>query len=336
MELENYTPKINPRNQEFVAKMKDFATKYSIIGILDVESLPAPQFQRIRASIKKDAEVLIVKKNLISLVTKELEEKFPGIDELNSHAQGVVGLIFTNANPFTLFKTVQKNKSTAPAKGGSITPKDIVVPAGPTGFAPGPIIGELGAFKIKAGINAGKVEIKEDATVAKEGDEISPKLAEILTRLGIEPLEVGLSIKAIYEEGTIYNRSILEVDENAILEDLKNEASRAFQLSIGLEYYTNENITHFISKSAQNSLALGVDIAYPAAETIKQLLSKANAHLVGVSSTLPSELQPAGLVVATQQESVAQEANEGSSSQEDSKEEEKKETDSSAGLADLF
>ena len=210
-----------------------------------------------------------------------------------------------------------------------------VVPAGPTGFAPGPIIGELGAFKIKAGINAGKVEIKEDATVAKEGDEISSKLAEILTRLGIEPLEVGLSIKAIYEEGTIYNRSILEVDENAILEDLKNEASKAFQLSIGLEYYTSENITHFISKSSQNSIALGVDIAYPAAETIKQLLSKANSHLVSVSSILPSELQPAGLVVATQQESVAQEANEGSSQQEDSKKEEK-ETDSSAGLADLF
>lgn len=334
MELENYTPKINPRNQEFVAKMKDFATKYSIIGILDVESLPAPQFQRIRASIKKDAEVLIVKKNLISLVTKELEDKFPGINELNDYAQGVVGLIFTNANPFTLFKTVQKNKSTAPAKGGSITPKDIVVPAGPTGFAPGPIIGELGAFKIKAGINAGKVEIKDDATVAKEGDEISPKLAEILTRLGIEPLEVGLSIKAIYEEGTIYNRSVLEVDENAILEDLRNEASRAFHLSIGLEHYTSDNITHFISKSAQNSLALGVDIAYPAAETIKQLLSKANSQLVGVSSTLPSELQPAGLVVA-QQQPVAQEANEGSS-QEETKEEEKKETDSSAGLADLF
>lgn len=334
MELENYTPKINPRNQEFVAKMKDFATKYSIIGILDVESLPAPQFQRIRASIKKDAEVLIVKKNLISLVTQELEDKFPGINELNDYAQGVVGLIFTNANPFTLFKTVQKNKSTAPAKGGSITPKNILVPAGPTGFAPGPIIGELGAFKIKAGINAGKVEIKEDATVAKEGDEISPKLAEILTRLGIEPLEVGLSIKAIYEEGTIYNRSVLEVDENAILEDLKNEASRAFHLSVGLEHYTSDNITHFISKSAQNSLALGVDIAYPAAETIKQLLSKANSQLIGVSSTLPSELQPAGLVVA-QQQSVAQEANEGSSQQE-TKEEEKKETDSSAGLADLF
>ena len=334
MELENYNPKINARNQDFAKRIRDFAQKYSIIGILDVEGLPAPQFQRIRASIKKNAEVLIVKKNLISIVCQELESKFPAISELNNYSNGVVGLIFTNSNPFTMFKTVQKNKSSAPAKGGSIAPKDVIVPAGPTGFAPGPIIGELGAMKIKAGINAGKVEIKEDAVVAKEGDVISPKLAEILTRLGIEPMEVGLNIKAIYEEGTIYNRSILEVDEEAILADLKGEASRAYFLSIGLEYYTSENIEHFVGKSARDSLALGVGVAYPAAETINQLLGKANSQMVGVASTLPSELQPAGLVA--QQQPVASQANEGSSqvSQEEAPKEEEK--DSSAGLADLF
>ncbi|MCH8519495.1 MAG: 50S ribosomal protein L10 [Nanoarchaeota archaeon] len=334
MELENYNPKINARNQDFAKRIRDFAQKYSIIGILDVEGLPAPQFQRIRASIKKDAEVLIVKKNLISIVCQELETKFPTISELNNYSNGVVGLIFTNANPFTLFKTVQKNKSSAPAKPGSIAPKDVIVPAGPTGFAPGPIIGELGALKIKAGINAGKVEIKEDSVAVKEGNVISPKLAEILTRLGIEPMEVGLNIKAIYEEGTIYDRGVLEVDEGAIIADIANEAARAHFLSIGLEYYTIENITHFISTAGRDSLGLGVGVAYPAAETINLLLSKANSQMAGVASTLPSELQPAGLVIA---QPVASQANEGttqSSSPEETPKEEQK--DSSAGLADLF
>jgi len=330
---ENYTPKINARNQDFAKRIRDFAQKYSIIGILDVEGLPAPQFQRIRASLKKDAEVLIVKKNLISLVTNELESKFPSITDLNKSSSGVVGLIFTNSNPFTMYKKIQKSKSSAPAKAGSIAPKDIVVPAGPTGFAPGPIIGELGAFKIKAGINAGKVEVKEDAVVAKEGEEISAGLAGILTRLGIEPMEVGLNIKAIYEEGTIYSRDVLDVDEKAILEDLTNEASRALALSIGLEYYTSENIEYFLTNAGRDSLGLGVGIAYPAAETIKQLVSKANAQMTGVALTLPSELQPAGLAVAAPV--AAQAVNEGTTSapEEEKKEEE---VDASAGLGDLF
>ena len=167
-----YKPKVSPRNKEFVQKIKTLAKGHSILGIVDVTGLPAPQFQRIRGSLKKTAEVLIVKKNLIELTFNDLEKEFPGVSKLLEKCSGVVGLVFTNDNPFTLYKFVSKNKAAAPAKAGAVAPKDIIVPAGPTSFSPGPIIGELGAFKIKAGINAGKVEIKEDSLVAKEGEEI--------------------------------------------------------------------------------------------------------------------------------------------------------------------
>ena len=332
-----YKSKISPRNKDFADRIRKFADKYSIVGVVDVEGLPAPQFQRIRAKLKKSAEVLIVKKNLIELVLADLEKKQPGISKLVEKATGVVGLVFTNDNPFTLFKQVNKNKSTAPAKGGQVAPKDIVVPAGPTNFSPGPIIGELGAFKILAGINAGKVEIKQDSVVAKEGDEISGELAGILTRLGIEPMEVGLNIKGIYEAGTIYDRKTLDVDEDAILADLRNEAQRSFQLAIGLEYFTKDNITHFLGEGARDSLALGVGVAYPAAETMKQLLMKAQAHMSGVANVLPEDVRPAGIAaaaaapVATENTPVA---NEGQ--QEQKKEEAPEAEDAAAGLGGLF
>lgn len=328
-----YSAKVSPRNELFANKIRDFSKKYSILGIVDVTGLPAPQFQKIRSSIKKTAEVLIVKKNLIKIVLNELESTYPGVSELANKCSGVVGIVFTNDNPFTLFKFVQKNKSTAPAKGGQIAPSDIVVPAGPTSFAPGPIIGELGAFKIKAGITAGKVEIKEDSIVAKEGDEISEGLAGILSRLGIEPMEVGLNIKAIYEGGTIYDRAILDVDEDAILADLKGAASDCFKLSIGINYYTKENITHFLGNAGKDSLGLGVGVAYPAAETVKQLLLKANAQGNGVGLSLPEGDRPAGLAAAT----VAPVAEE--SANEESKETTKEETpaaETSAGLGGFF
>lgn len=334
MAIENYSPKISPRNKVFADKLRAFAKEYSIVGVVDVEGLPAPQFQRIRATLKGKVEVLIIKKNLIELVLSDLEKTYKGISELTKSMNGVVGLIFTNDNPFTIYKFVQKNKSSAPAKSGQVAPKDIVVPAGPTSFAPGPIIGELGALKIKAGINAGKVEIKEDAIVAKEGETISQELAGILSRLGIEPMEVGLNIKAVYEDGLIYKRDTLDVDEEAILNDLKNEASRCFQLAIGLKYFTKENITHFVGEAARDSLGLGVGIAYPAAETISRLVSKANAQMAGLSMSLPEEVRPAGVTV-----SAAPVATENSVANEEPKKEEKKEepaADAAAGLGDLF
>lgn len=334
METSNYTPKMNARNQAFADKIRAFSKEFSIVGVVDVTGLPAPQFQRIRGSLKlkSGAEVLIVKKNLIELVLGELESERPGITELLNGVVGVVGLIFTNDNPFTLYKTVNKNKSSAPAKGGQIAPNDIVVPAGPTSFAPGPIIGELGALKIKAGINAGKVEIKQDSTVAKEGDVMTAELAAILTRLGIEPMEVGLNIKALHEAGTVYRKDVLDVDEEAILADIVSETQRCLQLSIGLGYYTKDNIEHFLGTAGKESLGLGVGVAWASQDTISRLISKAQAQMGGVASTLPAELQPAGLaaapVAAAPVAEAAAEANEGK--------EEAKPADASAGLGSLF
>ena len=336
MATQTYKPKINPRNKVFADKIRKLAKDYSIVGVVDVEGLPAPQFQRIRASLQKTAKVLIVKKNLIELVLNELEKTHSGITQLVDKMSGVVGLVFTNDNPFTLYKFVKKNKSSAPAKVGAIAPSNITVPAGPTSFAPGPIIGELGALKIKAGINAGKVEIKEDCVVAKEGDVISGDLAGILSRLGIEPMEVGLNIKGVYEGGILYDRATLDVDEDAILGDLKAQASDCFKLAVGLKYMTKETVPMFLAEGSRDSLALGVGIAYPAAETIKQLVSKAQAQMAGVANTLPEEVRPAGLAVATPvaAETSAPAANEESKTEE--KKEENKEVDASAGLGGLF
>lgn len=336
MEAVQYNAKISPRNKANADLIRKYAKENSIIGVVDVEGLPAPQFQRIRATLKKTATVLIVKKNIIELVLDELEKSHSGITGLIEKMSGVVGLVFTNDNPFTLYKFVKKNKSSAPAKAGQTAPNDIVVPAGPTSFAPGPIIGELGALKIKAGINAGKVEIKEDAVVAKEGDIVSPALAGILSRLGIEPMEVGLNIKAVYEGGTLYTRDVLDVDDDAILNDLKSEATRCFKLALGLNYPTPETVPLMLGEAARDSLALGVGIEYPAAETIKRLLSKANSQMAGVANTLPEEMRPAGLATPVAAP-VAGEANASAANEEPKKEEKKEEpADAAAGLGSLF
>lgn len=334
--MQSYKSKVSPRNKAFADKIRAYSKKYSIIGVVDVEGLPAPQFQRIRASIKKNAEVLIVKKNLIELVLDELESSHKGIKALVQKANGVVGLVFTNDNPFTLYKFVKKNKSTAPAKAGQVAPKDIVVPAGPTSFAPGPIIGELGALKIKAGISAGKVEIKEDSVVAKEGDSISVALAGVLSRLGIEPMEVGLNIKAIYEEGFIYSRDTLDVDEDAILAQLKQAASDSFRLSLGLHYPTAENISLLVGNASRDALSLGIGIAYPAAETIKQLLTKAQSQGTGVALTLPEDIRPAGVMANNSAANTV--AENLVSANEESKEEKSQEApaDAAAGFGGFF
>ena len=336
---ENYSPKINPRNKKFADKLRELSSQYSIIGVVDVTNMPAPQFQKIRKQITGRAEVVVVKKTIINLILNELESSKPGITNLLNKLDGVVGLIFTNENPFKLYKFLNDNKSSAPAKAGSISPKEIVVEAGPTEFAPGPIIGELGALGIKAGVNQGKVEVKSDAVVANEGDEISEQLATILGRLGIEPMEVGLNIKAIYEDGVIYGRDVLEVDQEETIATLSSAATEAFKLSVELEHYTSENIEYFLSNSGRDSMALAVGIEHPAPEVMDLLISKANAQMSGLALKLPENVRPAGIAVAAApvaSGSNSSGANEESSQEDNKKDDNDKETDVAEGLGSLF
>ena len=334
--MKNYTPKINARNKELASRIEKLLEKHSIIGVIDVSGLPAPQFQKIRALLKKNAKILIVKRNLIELMLNKFEKKFDGIGKLIPKASGVVGLVFTNDNPFTLYKIIQENKSQAPAKANQTAPNDIVVPAGPTNFVPGPIIGELGAVKIKAGVGAGgKIEIKEDSLVVKEGEQISAQLAGILSRLEIEPMEVGLNVKAIYEDGTIYEKEVLDVDSDAILDELKYCANECFRLSITLNHYSKDNIKYFIGNAYTDSLSLGIGIEWESSETIKNLLCMANSKANSLALSLPENVRPAGInVPVVEKNTISDSANEESEKKE--KEETDQKVDAAAGLSGLF
>ena len=120
----------------------------------------------MKAQLRNSVSMLMAKKRLIKLALLELEKTKPGIKDLEKYMTGMPAILATNQNPFSLMKTLKKNMSSAPIKGGQTTPDDIIVPAGPTSFAPGPIISQLGAVGIKSGIDAGKIAIKEDSKVA--------------------------------------------------------------------------------------------------------------------------------------------------------------------------
>jgi large subunit ribosomal protein L10 len=337
MDLTHYQPKIGPKNRELLEQAKQLGRQYEIVGVVEVNSLPALQFQRIRASLKGKSEVLIMKRNILDFFLEEFENSYPGITKMAEKVHGTMGLIFTNENPFAMYKLAQKSKSPAPAKAGAVAPKDVVVPAGPTGFSPGPIIGELGAFKIKAGINQGKVEIKEDAVVAKEGEVISEKLAGILTRMGIEPMEVGLNIKAMHGGDILYEKDTLEVDEEAVLEDFRREATSAFHLALGLHYPTPETVPVLLGKAARDAFGLAYGIEYPTDLTVKPLISKAYAQGVGVGLKLPEDIRPAGITaVASSGAAVAGADASANEVEEEKKSEEESSEDVASGFGGFF
>jgi large subunit ribosomal protein L10 len=241
--------KVAEYKKRIVADLVKQLQRYPIIGLVNMENLPAPQLQRMRAKLRQSVVITMTKKRLIKLALEQARDSKPGLEKLVELMTGMPALIFTKENPFKLANDLKKSKTAAPAKAGQTAPKDIIVPPGPTRFAAGPVISELGSVGIKTGVDAGKVTIKQEFVAAKAGEKISQKVADVLSKLGVEPMEVGLNMVAVYENGLIYERDVLALDQETFLTQLAAAASESTALALYICYPSKETVPVLVAKA---------------------------------------------------------------------------------------
>jgi large subunit ribosomal protein L10 len=306
-----------------VHELTKLIEEYPIIAIANMENLPARNLASMRTKLRGKVHISMTKKRLIQ---KAIEgSKKPGMQDLKGHLKGMPALIFTKENPFSLFKTLKKNQSKAPIKAGQVAPTDLMVPAGPTSFAPGPIIGELGQLGIKAGIDQGKVVIKQDAVLAKEGAVVNDKVASFLQRMGIEPMRIGLNLTAVYEHGAVTEAKFLDIDEEKFMRDLQACALEAKSLAFNAAIPLKENIDSLIQKAHYDAAGFALEANLVTDENARQMLAKAYWQAIGVTKYLPADMQAE---VGAPAETEAPE--------EAPKKEEKNDEDAATGLGSLF
>jgi len=334
---------------EWKKKEVEFLTNliksHPVIALVDVAGVPAYPLSKMRDKLRGKAVLRVSRNTLIELAikraAKELNE--PELEKLADYIQGGAGILVTEMNPFKLYKLLEESKTPAPAKPGAVAPKDVVIPAGPTSIAPGPLVGEMQALGIPARIERGKVTIQKDHTVLKAGEVITEQLARILNALGIEPLEVGLNLLAAYEDGIIYTPDVLAIDEQEYIEMLKRAYMHAFNLSVNTAYPTRETIEAIIQKAYLGAKSVAIEAGYITPETIEDIFGRALRAVLLIAQNLPEELldektkellnAQAQVAVAAAPQPTKEKAEE---VEEEEEEEEASEEDALAGLGALF
>jgi len=271
---------VKESKQKLVREIAQLIDNYPIVGIVNMENLPAKQLANMRSQLRGKVVLVMTKKRILKIALEHSKKE--NIKILEPHLKGMPALLLTEQNPFSLFKLLKKNRSKAAIKGGQKAPNEIVVHAGATNFAPGPVIGELGGFKIKAGIEGGKVVIKEDRVVANEGDTVNDKLAGLLTRLGIEPMEIGLSLTAVFEKGEVLTSKVLDIDEDAFKASIHTAAAEAFNLAVFTAIINADTTNALLSKAHREAYALAKEAKIITSETIKEQLVQAEAEMLSI------------------------------------------------------
>jgi large subunit ribosomal protein L10 len=277
---------VSEQKKKTVNEFQKLVDSYPVIGLVDMENLPAPQLQKMRLQLRDTAVIKMTKARLMKIVFENSKEKKKGIEDLNGYLRGMPALIFTKHDPFKLAKILKKSRSNAPAKAGQTAPKDIVVTAGPTSFSPGPIISELASAGIKTAIENGKIAIKQDSVVVKEGEIVNPQMAGILSRLGVEPMEIGLNLVAVYDNGTIFKRDVLEIDEDEFMNKIKQAYSSSITVALELSFLTDATTEIMIAKAFNNAKAVALAQNIITDETKEQIIAKANNEMLALKSKL--------------------------------------------------
>jgi large subunit ribosomal protein L10 len=259
-----------------VERIAKLAKQYPVIAVTRLSKVRSAQLMAVRKVLRGQAEVIVVKNQLAVLGLKRAGLK--NADELLKNLSGQNALIFSKQDPFKLFLLLEKNRVNLAARAGDVAPSNIVVPAGNTGQQAGPVLSEFREAGIKTKIEAGSIQVVEDSVVAKPGAVISPKLASLLSRLGIKPIRAGLAIALAYENGLIYGEEAVAIDLDKYRASLLEGFASAKGLAIYIGYVTKETAPEIIAKAYREALALAVEAGEVTPESAPVILGKAEAE----------------------------------------------------------
>jgi large subunit ribosomal protein L10 len=295
----------------------------------------------MRDTLRDQMTLTMAKKTLVRRAWKKAGLSEEELESLLENVRLPMLVHSESMNAFQLFSELEKTRTGRPAKGGDIAPDDIIIEEGPTTFPPGPIVGEFNSVGIPAKIEKGKVAIVKTVTAVEKGQEISADLGIMLSKLEINPIEIGLILSGALEGGILMPAKDLDLDLDGFTASIKSATSGAFNVACNIGWFTNETTPVLISKAAGEALAVAVEAGITNDETLPILISKAHARMLSLagqmdSSALDDELSNALGSAATVAE-AAPAATEAPAEEEAAAEEEEPEEEASFdGLGDLF
>ncbi|BDQ31535.1 50S ribosomal protein L10 [Nitrosopumilus zosterae] len=269
------------RKTQMYQQLQELPKKYKVIAVIKLHKVRSTQILPLRKILKDDVQFVAIKDKVAQKALDSLD--IPGIKEIAKDLEGQCMFLFTNMSPFKLNVLLAKNKVMMAARGGDIASIDIVVPAKNTGIAPGPMLTEFKEAGIPTKIDQGTIWIAKDSTPVLKGETINEKLASILGKLDIKPVEAGISLYTALEEGLKYAEEEMIIDVEKVRAQFSQAHQEAVSLSIEAAYITADNISQILTKAAQYARSLSIESGFMTDETKEQILQKANAQARAVA-----------------------------------------------------
>jgi len=267
-----------------VEAIKDIFKEYKSVGIASLQKVRASQLQELKKSMAGKVYLRVLKNTLLKIALDEMNQA--ELKKLEVYLEGSNVYLFTDLNPFKLALLLERGKVKTTAKSGDIAADDVIIPASNTGQPPGPVISQLNAVGLPTRIESGSVWISKDTLVVRRGEVINERLAGVLSKLGIKAVELGISMRAVFDNGIMITGDKLKVDVAATRRSVESSNQEAFALALEIGYASKDTIKPLLQRAHQKAVALSVSAVIPTKETIADLIRKATAEMSSLNGAV--------------------------------------------------
>jgi large subunit ribosomal protein LP0 len=274
------------RKNAYMAKLVDLVHNSLLALIVDVDHVGSKQMQNIRIKLRGKSQLLMGKNTMIrTALRKEIErlgeeagneEKIEEIQRLVAAVNGNMGFIFCQTGDALEASREALDEFVVPAaaKAGTVAPKDVWIPMGPSGLEPSQT-SFFQALNIPTKIVKGAIEITADFRVCTKGEKVSLSAQALLTKLAIKPFEYGMTVRQVYQDGSVFDAAVLDITDDVLVAKFMNGVANvaAFSREVGVP--TEASLPHMMCNAFKNIVATVCDIDFTFEEVaeIKDILS---------------------------------------------------------------
>jgi len=258
----------------YFLKLEQLFETYSKLFIVHADNVGSKQMQQTRIALRGKAEVLMGKNTMMRKAIRGQLTKFPGLEKLLPQVVGNIGFVFTSEDLCEVRDSLLSNKKEAPAKSGAIAPLNVFIPPGNTGMGPEKT-SFFQALAIPTKITKGTIEILTEVHLLKEGEKVGASEAALLQMLNIRPFHYGLVINGVYDNGSLFSPSVLDITDDDIVKSFCAGIANIASVSLAIGYPTAASVPHSVINGFKNiaAVCLEADIDIPQIAMIKEFLA---------------------------------------------------------------
>jgi large subunit ribosomal protein LP0 len=297
------------RKLAYRAKLEALLGEYKSALVLCVDNVGSNQMQTVRMALRGRAVMVLGKNTVMRKVMNDFAATNPEINALIPYMVGNIGLCFTNDNVKEIRDIILANKVPAAARVGALAPCDVFIPPGPTGLDPGQT-GFFQALQIATKIVRGAIEIINKVHLIRDGEKVNPSHVSLLQKLDIRPFFYGIQVTHVYEGGSLYAASILDLSEADLLGKFFNGVRKLTCVSFEVGVPNLATLPHSIARAFKKLLAIAVstDIDFKEAVAFKEYLADPAAYAAKHGLTSGDAAPAAGDDDAAEAEPEAEES----------------------------